>query len=82
MNKSKKITFNIKLSCVSHCYICYNLPEKLLLCKLCYNFFCDECSCSHNQYVDSVCYNCTNQKRKTNLIIENIRNNKINLLFK
>ena len=69
-----------------HCYICYQLIKKdnILICDKCENQYCHDCSYTyslHFQYEGSLCYWCSDQHRRKPLTKDDIRDNKLKLLF-
>lgn len=68
-----------------HCYICYSRNvEEEFVCDRCGEYYCEECSYTytpHFQYEGSLCYWCSDQRRRKSLTKDMIRENKINLLI-
>ena len=70
---------------IKHCHICYTLNvDDEFICAKCENYYCEECSYSytiHFQYEGGLCYYCSDQKRRKTLSKEDIRNNKLFIIF-
>lgn len=70
---------------IKHCHICYTLNvDDEFICDKCENYYCEECSYSytiHFQYEGGLCYYCSDQKRRKTLSKEDIRNNKLFIIF-
>ncbi len=70
---------------INHCHICYTLNvDDEFICDKCENYYCEDCSYSytiHFQYEGGLCYHCSDQKRRNTLSKEDIRNNKILIIF-
>ena len=67
-----------------HCYICFQQTEEDLLCDICDEYYCDDCSYTfsiHYQHQGVRCYSCADQSRRKKLTKEDIRNNKLKLLL-
>jgi hypothetical protein len=67
------------------CYICFSddveCDDGYLICDRCDEIYCYECSYTytiHFQYRGSLCYHCSNQRRRTPL---NIRDSKLNYIL-
>lgn len=65
------------------CYICYDSTEGEMICDICDQFYCHECSYSFTlfyQHEGSRCHYCSDQSRKSKLTKDKLRNNKIDYL--
>lgn len=70
---------------MKYCHICYSLKvDDEFICDKCDNYYCEGCSYAytiHFQYEGGLCYYCSDQKRKKPLSKEDIRDNKMIILF-
>lgn len=67
-----------------YCHICYEPTSEEFICDKCDEYYCEGCSYTfslHYQYEGSLCYYCSDQKRKTPLEKSTIRENKLKILF-
>lgn len=68
-----------------YCKICYNNTEDFMLCDICNEHYCEECSYTytlHYQFQGSRCYICSDQRRRSEIKKSEIRKNKIKLYLK
>lgn len=68
-----------------HCHICYstNIDEDFV-CDRCNQYYCDDCSYTfsiHFQYEGSLCYECSDQRRRKPLTKDMIRDNKLMMIL-
>jgi hypothetical protein len=67
-----------------HCHICYSLDiDEDFICDRCEEYYCEDCSYTftiHYQYEGSLCYYCSDQKRRKPLTKELKRHLKIKYL--
>jgi len=69
---------------MKHCHICCSPDvEEDMACDRCEEIYCHDCSYTfslHYQYEGSLCFWCSDQKRRNPLTKNDIRENKIRLL--
>ncbi len=67
-----------------HCNICYSMnTDEYMVCESCEDQYCEDCSYTfsiHYQFQGAKCYSCADQRRRTPLSKELIRNNKITII--
>lgn len=67
-----------------HCHICYSTKVEDCVCDRCEQHYCYDCSYTfspHYQYEGSLCYHCSDQRRREPLTKEIIRNNKMKFIL-
>lgn len=67
-----------------YCYICAEETEDFMLCDICENHYCGDCSyifSLHYQFEGSRCYDCANQRRRKPLDKQKIRENKLKIIL-
>lgn len=66
------------------CYICFDLADAEMMCDRCGHHYCYDCSYTyglHYQYEGNLCHWCSDQRRRTDLDINQIRDNKLKLIL-
>ena len=68
-----------------YCYICNDITEEYLVCDICEQHYCDDCSYTyslHYQFQGGRCYECSGQSRVKPLEKNKVRDNTIEIILK
>lgn len=66
------------------CHICFGKTYEDFLCDRCEEYYCEDCSYTftlHYQYEGSLCYWCSDQKRKKPLFKSEVREKKLTYIL-
>lgn len=66
------------------CHICFGKTDEDFLCDRCEEYYCEDCSYTftlHYQYEGSLCYWCSDQKRKKPLVNSEVREKKLTYIL-